>query len=275
MALEHIFVDAHHSGARLDRPALDCLRDLAADGMFEMVLLASPDRLARQFAHQVLLVEELTRAGCRVVFLNHPFDESPEQQMLLQIQGVFAEYERALIKERLWRGRLFAARQGRAAWANAPYGFRYRPKTEATPQQLVIDEGEAEVVRQMYRWLVEEGLSSYAITKRLVLQGVSTRSGQAWCQSSVIDILRKPLYKGEGYYNQTMPVDARRPHKSKGFKDYRPGSLRGRGPAARGVDRRARAGNRRPGDLGPGASAIGAESGAGEVPQHAAFVPAA
>ncbi len=133
---EHVFVDAHHSGARLDRPALDRLRDLAADGTFEAVLVYSPDRLARQYAHQVLLIEELARAGCRVIFLNHALGESPEQQMLLQIQGVFAEYERALIKERMRRGRLFAARQGRATWANAPYGFSYRPKTEAVPQQL-------------------------------------------------------------------------------------------------------------------------------------------
>jgi site-specific DNA recombinase len=228
VAPDHVFTDAHHSGARLDRPALDRLRDLAAEGTFEAVLVSSPDRLARQYAHQVLLVEELTRMGCRVVFLNHPFGESPEQQMLLQIQGVFAEYERALIKERMRRGRLFAARQGRATWAHAPYGFRYLPKTEATPQQLVIEEAEAEVVRQMYRWLVEDELSSYAITKRLVLRGVPTRTAQAWRQSSVIDILHKPLYKGEGYYNRTMPVDARRPHKSKGFKDYRPGNLRGR-----------------------------------------------
>jgi site-specific DNA recombinase len=230
VAPEHVFVDAHHSGARLDRPALDRLRDLAAEGTFEAVLVYSPDRLARQYAHQVIVIEELTRAGCRVVFLNHAFGQSPEEQMLLQIQGVFAEYERALIKERLRRGRLFAARQGRATWGNPPYGYTYRPKTDTTPQQLVIHEAEAEIVRQMYRWLIEEELSSYAIEKRLVTQRVPTRAGnkRGWCQSTVIGILRNPLYKGEGYYNRTMAVDARRPHKEAGFKDRRPGNLRGR-----------------------------------------------
>jgi site-specific DNA recombinase len=103
---EYVFVDERASGARLDRPALDRLRDLAADGAFEVVLVAAPDRLARQYAYQVVVLEELTRAGCEVVFLNHAFGETPEQQMLLQIQGVFAEYERALIHERLRRGRL-------------------------------------------------------------------------------------------------------------------------------------------------------------------------
>ena len=92
------------------------------------------------------MIEELQRAGCRVVFLNHAFGESPEQRMLLQIQGVFAEYERALIKDRMRRGRLFAARQGRMTWGNPPYGYRYRPKADNTPQQLVVDEAEAEIV---------------------------------------------------------------------------------------------------------------------------------
>ena len=71
------------------------------------MLVCSPDRLARNYAYQVLAIDEFKRAGCEVVFLNHAFGDSPEQQMLLQMQGVFAEYERALITERTRRGRLF------------------------------------------------------------------------------------------------------------------------------------------------------------------------
>src|SRR3954447_3788303 len=97
---------------------------------------------------QVVVVEELQRAGCEVVFLNYGLGESPEEKMLLQIQGVFAEYERALIQERTRRGRLFAARQGRVNWSHAPYGYRIIPKTQSTPQKLVVDETQAEVVRQ-------------------------------------------------------------------------------------------------------------------------------
>ena len=150
--------------------------------------------------------------------------------MLLQIQGVFAEYERALIKERMRRGHLFAARQGRRSWANPPYGYRYRPKTETAPQQLLVHAVEAEVVRQMYRWLGEDGLSSYAIEQRLVTQQVPTRRGAriGWRQSTVLGILRSPLYKGEAFYNRTMATDAHRPHLQKSFKDRRPGNLRSR-----------------------------------------------
>ena len=97
--------------------------------------------------------------------------------MLLQIQGVFAEYERALIQDRTRRGSLSRAKGGQLG--NPPYGYTYIRKTATTPQHLVIHEAEAEVVRQMYRWCVEEQLSSYAIHKRLTLQGVPTRNTTA------------------------------------------------------------------------------------------------
>jgi site-specific DNA recombinase len=185
-----VFVDEHASGARLDRPALDRLRDLAAEGGFEAVLVWSPDRLARRYAYHVVLLEERTRCGCAVVLVQHPFGHSPEEQMLLHIQGVFAEYERALMQDRTRRGQLFAARQGRVNWGNPPSGSTYIRQTAPTPQHFVMHEAEAEVVRQMYRWCVEEQLSSYALHKRLPLQGVPTRkpNRRGWAQRTVIAI---------------------------------------------------------------------------------------
>src|SRR5713101_4581335 len=226
--------DDGYSGARLDRPALDRLRDLVSEGAIEVVLISAPDRLARHYAYQVVVLEEFKRAGCEVRFLNHAFGQSPEEQMLLQIQGVFAEYERTLIKERMRRGRLFAARQGRVNWGgNPPYGYRYIRKTETTPQQLVVCEAEAAIVQQMYRWLVEEEVSSYAIQKRLTEQHVPTRGPNqyGWAQSTVIGILRSPLYKGEALYNRTQLADTRRPRGPRSLKDLRPGN--GRSRAAR------------------------------------------
>jgi len=227
---EFIFVDDGYSGARLDRPGLDRLRDLVSEGAIETVLCSAPDRLARQYAYQVVVLEEFKRAGCEVEFLNHAFGQSPEEQMLLQIQGVFAEYERAVIKERMRRGQLAAARQGRVNWGNPPYGYRYIRKTETTPQQLVIYDAEAVLVQQMYRWLVDEELSSYAIQKRLTEQQVPPRGAntRGWAQSSVIKLLRSPLYKGEAIYNRTQETDVQRPYRSRSFKDQRPGNGRGR-----------------------------------------------
>src|SRR4029453_11480534 len=204
-----VFIDDGVSRSRLDRPALDRLRDLVAEGAFEVLLVTVLDRRARSYAYQVLLIEEFRRCGCEVVFVQHPLGSSPEEQMLVQMQGVFAEYERALIQERTRRGRLFAARQGRVNWGNPPYGYTYVRRTPTTPQHLVINEAEAEMVRQIYRWCVEEHLSSYAIHRCLTAQGIPPRKsprGQ-WAQSSVIDILRDSIYKGEAYYNRTQPGD--------------------------------------------------------------------
>jgi site-specific DNA recombinase len=225
-----LFIDDGYSGARLDRPALDRLRDLASEGGCEAVLVYSPDRLARNYAYQVVVLEELQRAGCTIIFFNHAFGQSPEEQMLLQMQGVFAEYERALIRERTRRGKLFAARQGHPNWGGcATYGYRIVRKTETVPQQLLIEESEALVVQQMYRWLVDEQLSSYAIQKRLTEQRVPTRgqNGQGWCQSTVIEILRNPIYQGKALYNRYQPGDAHRPRMERGHQDQRPGNLRG------------------------------------------------
>jgi site-specific DNA recombinase len=145
----NLFIDDGVSGTRLDRPALERLRDHAAEGAFEVVLVTAPDRLARRYAYQVVLVDELTRHGCEVVFVQQSLGASPAEQMLLQMQGVFAEYERALIHERTRRGQLFAARQGRVNWGNPPYGYTYIRKTPTTPQHVVIHEAEAEIVRQV------------------------------------------------------------------------------------------------------------------------------
>jgi len=226
----NVFIDDGVSGTRLDRPALERLRDLAAEGAFEVVLVTAPDRLARRYAYQVVLVEELTRCGCEVVFAHQSLGASPEEQMLLQMQGVFAEYERALIHERTRRGQLFAVRQGRVNWGNPPYGYTYIHKTTTTPQHLVVNEAEAEVVRQIYRWCVEEQLSSYAIHRRLTLQGVPPRKSKhgRWAQSSVIEILRDSIYKGEAYYNRTQAGDVRRPYGLRGLKERHPGNGQGR-----------------------------------------------
>jgi len=218
-----VFIDEGVSGARLDRPALDRLRDLAAEGAFEMLMVTVPDRLARRYAYQVLLVEEFTRCGCEVVFVQHGLGASPEEQMLLQMQGVFAEYERALIQERTRQGRLFAARQGRVNWGNPPLWLHLHP-------QNPINEAEAEVVRLIHRWCVEEQCSSYTIQRRLTAQGIVPRKARQgrWAQSSIIEILRDSLYKGEAYYNRTQAREAHQPYGRRGRHDRVPGNTQGR-----------------------------------------------
>ena len=107
------FVDDGVSGTTLIRPALERLRDQVANGVIDRLYVHSPDRLARKYAYQALLVDEISRAGVDLVFLNHALGKSPEDDLLLQVQGVIAEYERTKIAERSRRGKLHAARQGR------------------------------------------------------------------------------------------------------------------------------------------------------------------
>ena len=125
------FLDEGYSGATLVRPALERMRDMAAAGAIDRLYVHSPDRLARRYAYQVLLLDELGRAGVEVLFLNRPIGTSPEDDLLLQVQGMVAEYERAKILERSRRGKRHAARSGRVnVFCGAPYGYRYvRPAT--------------------------------------------------------------------------------------------------------------------------------------------------
>jgi site-specific DNA recombinase len=178
---ELVFEDDGFSGASLRRPALERLRDRAVEGCVEVVLCHAPDRLARRYAYQVLLLEEFQRAGVEVVFAKEPERAgTPEDELLRQFQGMIAEYERAQIAERCRRGKLHRARAGAVAvLANAPYGYRYVKKSEQVDAFYEIDELEAQVVREVFRRYAEDGESIGRIARSLGEQGVPTRTGKA------------------------------------------------------------------------------------------------
>jgi len=205
------FIDDGYSGATLARPGLDRLRDALESGDFDLLLIHSPDRLARKAIYQGILLEEFQNHGIRVEFLNFQVDDSPEGQMLLGIQGLFAEYERAKITERTRRGRLHKARQGAIVVGIRPYGYRYVKRDGERPPALIINEEEATTVQMMFRWLVEEGLSVRKIAKRLNELGIpGTRGGQQWYSSVVGRILSSELYAGRGHYNKRRQVEPER-----------------------------------------------------------------
>src|SRR3569833_2867143 len=190
LAEAHVFRDEGYSGSRLDRPALAALRDAVRDATIDEEAVVSPVRLARKYAYHVLLMEEFRRAGCQVVFLHHPISDNPNDQLLLQIQGAIAEYERAVLAERFRRGKLQKARDGHILSAKAPYGYRYEPRGEAAPARLVVDEAEAEMVRQLHARVTGEGLTVRQCVKRLNAGPWITRSGRRqWAPSVVHHIL--------------------------------------------------------------------------------------
>lgn len=200
---KHIYRDEGQSGSQLDRPALDRLRDDAAAGLIDVVLVLSPDRLARRYAYQVLLVEELERWGCEVIFLERPIGEKAEDRLLLEIQGAFAEYERAKLVDRSRRGKLQKARMGQVMNVRAPYGYHYVPKCDGVPPAVVVEESEAEVVRQIFRWFTE-GWSIYGITRALTQRKIPTKfERSAWSKASIYRILKNPAYLGTLFFNCT------------------------------------------------------------------------
>ncbi|MCB0314484.1 MAG: recombinase family protein [Calditrichaeota bacterium] len=203
---EHIFIDNGVSGGRLDRPALDRLRDQARLGEFEAVVILSPDRLARIYPHQWLLLEELTKHDAPVIFLENPFGDSPQGALLAQMQGTIAEYERSQILERTRRGRLNKARKGEyMPWAYHTYGYRYIPRQAGLPPQVEVFPEQAEVVKDMFRWLIQEQMSTRQIVKRLNALKIPTRTQKkpVWHTATVGGILNNPIYTGRGYFNKT------------------------------------------------------------------------
>ena len=220
----HVFRDEGYSGARLDRPGLDALRDAVRDGAVELVAVLSPDRLARRYAYQVVLLEEFRRAGCEVAFLHHPISQDPNDQLLLQIQGAIAEYERAVLGERFRRGKLQKARDGRYITGRAPYGYRYVPRRDDAPGRLLVDEREAELVRTLYGWLIDERMTIRQILKRLNAGPYLPRSGRhAWSPSTVHHILADPIYAGTAYANRYTYVPAAKPRRTGAQRSPRTG----------------------------------------------------
>jgi site-specific DNA recombinase len=190
------FQDDGYSGATLVRPGLEALRDLAAEGQIQAVLIYSPDRLSRKYAYPVLLAEELARCGVELIFLRAPSGASAEDQLLVQFQGMIAEYERAQIAERSRRGKRHRAQQGTInVLSGAPYGYRYVKKTDTSAAYYEVVESEAEVVRLIFQ------------------REVATRTRHSrWERPTLWTILHNPAYAGQAFYGQNRASSASANH---------------------------------------------------------------
>ena len=205
-----VFEDEGFSGATLTRPALERLRDRAAEGAFEVLLCHAPDRLARRYAYQVLLLEEFHRVGVQVRFAKEPArGATPEDELLRQFQGMIAEYERAQIRERTRRGKLHRARTGhQAVMSCAPYGYRYVKKTEHMEGFWEIEELQAQVVRDVFACYVNDGASIGGLARWLTSRRVPTRTGKTvWDRSTIWAMLRNPAYRGQAAFGKTKTAE--------------------------------------------------------------------
>ena len=206
-----IFEDEGYSGATLVRPALERLRDLAAQVPVDVVLCYSPDRLARRYAYQALLIDEFSRSGTEVRFVKGPRAETPEDELMIQFQGMIAEYERAQIAERTRRGKAHRARAGLTnVLGGAPYGYRYVRRTDSADARYEIVEDEARIVRELFRRYIEDQVPMAELVRWLAEEGISTSTGKArWDRSTIWGMLRNPAYAGRAAFLKTMRTDQR------------------------------------------------------------------
>ena len=207
------FIDEGYSGGTLLRPALERLRDQAAAGAFDRVYVHSPDRLSRSYAYQVLLVEELQRHGVEIAFLNHDIGRSPEENLLLQVQGMMAEYERAKILERSRRGKRYAAKAGVVnVLGGAPYGYRYIGKYDAGGlARYEVVEAQAEIVRQIFAWVALDRCSIGQVCRQLQEREIpSPRGKNYWDRTTVWGILKNSAYVGQARFGKTR-IGPKRP----------------------------------------------------------------
>lgn len=207
------FEDAGVSGATLVRPALDRLRDLIAQVPVEVVVVYGPDRLARRYAYQALLIEEFARAGTEVRFVKAPATDTPEDRLLVQFQGMIAEYERAQIAERTRRGKLHRARAGSVnVLGGAPFGYRYVKKCDDADARYEIVEHQAVVVRDVFARYVDGDDSIAGLCRWLESEQIPTSTGKhRWDRSTVWAMLRNPAYVGRAAFGKTAVSHDTRP----------------------------------------------------------------
>ncbi len=206
------FIDDGHSGATLIRPALERLRDCVFNGLVDCVYVHSPDRLARKYAYQILLMDEFQKAGAKIVFLNREIGKTPEDDLLLQVQGMMAEYERAKILERSRRGKLQGAKRGAVnVLSGAPYGYRYVGKHDGDGQsryEIIFEE--ARVVQQIFEWIGRERMSIGQVKRKLDESGIKTKSGKSfWDRTVIWAMLKNPAYIGKAAFGKTKLGDKR------------------------------------------------------------------
>src|SRR5579872_2815640 len=211
---EHIFRDDGYSGASLRRPGLDRLRDQISTAAFDRVLITEPSRLARKYVHQMLLIEEFERGGCQVEFIDQPLSQTPHDQLLVQIRGAVAEYERSLIAERMRRGRLQKYQAGcLLPWTYPPYGYRVDPERPRDPTGVRLEPTEAAGVAEIFASYLQGGQSLMGVTKQVMAQGVKSPRGRwRWNQATVRGIVANPAYTGTVYIGRSRRTPSRQRH---------------------------------------------------------------
>jgi site-specific DNA recombinase len=203
------YIDRNVSGATLDRPDLERLRDAVASRAYDVVLCYSPDRLSRDVVNSMVLLQEFSKYGVKLAFVSGSYDDSPEGEFSFGVQSLVAQFERKKFAERSRRGRRRKAAEGFVHSGSAPYGYRYLGHKFKKRGELEIIPAEARVVEQVFQWTAR-GMTNYRVAMQLNAQGILTQKGGRWYRESIAQVLRKTAYYGEvpGPAGIIIPVPA-------------------------------------------------------------------
>jgi site-specific DNA recombinase len=220
------YTDEGWSGDAIVRPALDQLRVDAKKKLWESVLIYDPDRLARRYSYQELVTDELREAGIEVLFVTTPTPKDGIERILFGVQGLFAEYERAKIAERFRLGKVRKANEGNIIATEAPYGYTLIPKKGTKGDigfeqtHYVVNESEAHIVKNIFSWVANDGLTLRQVVLRLNELNILPRKSKrgVWSTSTLSTLLRNKSYIGEAHYGGSFAVAPINPLKKEAYK---------------------------------------------------------
>lgn len=218
--------DEGWSGDVLARPGLDELRIDAKKHIWEAVLIYDPDRLARRYTYQEIVMDELMERGIQTLFVTIPPIKDGNDQLMYEIRGSFARYERMKISERFRMGKVNRVKQGNVLLSEAPYGYKYVPNIgkKGTPDYVVghfeINKQEEEVIKKIFGWVANDGLTLRGVVRKLNELGIKPRwsSRGVWNTSTLSNLLRNKTFIGEALWNTTYAVVPENPLKEEKYR---------------------------------------------------------
>jgi len=222
------YTDDGWSGDMLARPDLDQLRQDAKEKIWDAVLIYDPDRLARRYSYQELVMDELKEAGIEVLFITISTPKNSEDKILHGVRGLFAEYERAKISERFRLGKLRKVKEGNVLVSEPPYGYNYIPKQDRRHGYYEVNPEEARVAKMIFTWIAEEGLTLRKVVRRLQKLGIKPRKSKrgVWSTSTLTTMLRNKTYIGEAHWGSSYAVIPEKPQKIEKYKKMKKTSRR-------------------------------------------------
>lgn len=214
------YLDNGWSGDSLARPSLDQMREDSKKKIWEAVLAYDPDRIARRYSYQELIMDELREAGTEVLFVTTSSPKNSEDKILHGVRGLFAEYERAKIAERFRLGKLRKIKEGHILVSEPLYGYKYVCKENNTHGYYEINPDEARIMKMIFEWVANDRMTLRGVVKKLRDLNIKPRKSKrgVWSTSTLSSQLKNKAYIGEAHWGTTYATVPENPLKIEKYK---------------------------------------------------------